>query len=44
MEYRHISYGVESAIKSIDKRRKGELRSLKTSFQKLNKALLNGVD
>ena len=44
MEYRHISYGVDSALNYIDKRRKGEIVSLKTSFAKLNKALMAGID
>jgi archaellum biogenesis ATPase FlaH len=44
MEYRHISYGANSALNYIDKRRKGEIVSLKTSFKKLNKALMAGID
>jgi hypothetical protein len=44
MEYRHISYGVDAAIKQIQDRKDGKMKSLKTSFNKLNKALMNGVD
>ena len=44
LEVKHISSGVDSTISYISKLRKGEITSLKTSFSKLNKALLNGVD
>lgn len=44
LEVRHISHGVDATTKYITKLRSGEIKSLKTSFKKLNKALLNGVD
>jgi len=44
LEVRHISSGIDSTIDYINKLRTGRIKSLKTSFSKLNKALLNGVD
>ncbi len=44
LEVRHISQGVASTVSYIDSLRSGKIKSLKTSFAKLNKALLNGVD
>lgn len=41
---RHISAAVTSAKDFIDKRRKGQIKSLKTSKKKLNDALLDGLD
>jgi hypothetical protein len=39
-----ISEGVNKALRYIDERRKGNLKSLRTSFKKLNHALLEGID
>jgi replicative DNA helicase len=36
--------GADRAIEYIKKRQSGEITSLKTSFEKFNKAILNGVD
>jgi len=44
MEYRHIDYGIDSTIEYIRKRKSGEIKSLKTSFKKLNNALMGGID
>lgn len=44
LKVRHISHGVDSTKTYIERLRSGEVKSLKTSFPKLNKALLNGVD
>lgn len=44
LKVRPIKTAVKSAIDYVHKRRSGELTSLKTSFVKLNNALLNGVD
>lgn len=44
MEIKHISFGAKKARDYIDKRRSGEERSLKTSFERLNSTLLNGID
>ena len=44
LEFKHISTGVTKTLEYIDKRRKGEEKSLKTSFSKLNKVLLGGID
>lgn len=41
---KHISEGVVEAKKYIYKRKIGEERSLQTSFKKLNKALMDGLD
>jgi hypothetical protein len=41
---KHIATAVEETIDYINKRRKGELTSLKTSLPKFNNALLNGVE
>lgn len=40
----HISDKVEQTIDFIEKRYKGEISSLKTGLNKLDKALLNGLD
>ena len=44
LKVRSIKEGVKSTLKYIKARRDGELTSLKTSFSKLNLALLNGID
>lgn len=44
LEYNHLSKGAHTALEFIDMRRKGMAPSLKTSFRKLNSALLNGID
>lgn len=44
LNVRHISYGANVTADYITKLRTGEIKSLKTSFSKLNKALLNGID
>lgn len=42
--YRHISSGVNSTIEYVKARKEGRVKSLKTSFNKLNNNLLGGVD
>lgn len=44
LKVKSIKEGARSTLSLIDKRRKGELTSLRTSFGKLNRALLDGVD
>lgn len=44
MEIKHISYGAKKAREYIEKRRNGEEKSLKTSFERLNRTFLNGID
>mgnify|MGYP003474255180 CR=1 FL=1 len=44
LKIKTIKEGAASTLSLIDRRRRGELTSLRTSFEKLNKALLNGVD
>jgi hypothetical protein len=44
LNVRHISYAAGSSKSFIDKLRKGEIKSLKTSKEKLNKTFLNGFD
>jgi hypothetical protein len=44
LNVRHISHGADVTAEYITKLRTGEIKSLKTSFSKLNKALLNGID
>lgn len=41
---KHIGVAVDDALNYIDGRRKGKIKSLKTSLPKLNKALLDGID
>lgn len=40
----HISKAVNTAIKYIEGRRSGHIKSLQTSFKKLNSALLDGIE
>lgn len=44
LNYKHISNGVDSTLSFIQRRRMGEEPSLVTSFNKLNEALLDGID
>lgn len=44
LPYKHVSDAVAQALEYMDGRRKGTVKSLKTSFPKLNKALLAGVE
>ncbi len=44
LKVKSIKEGVSSTLRYIKARREGELSSLKTSFTKLNQALLNGID
>lgn len=44
LRVRPISEGVKKAILYIENRKNGKLRSLVTSFKKLNNALLEGID
>lgn len=44
LSVRHISFAASSSKIFIDKLRKGEIKSLKTSKQKFNKTFLNGID
>lgn len=44
LPYRHISYAVDKATAYINKRRKGEERSLKTGTHKLDGATLDGFE
>ncbi len=41
---RHISHAVNTAISYIEGRRSGNIRSLQTSFKKLNRYLLDGIE
>jgi hypothetical protein len=44
MSYKPIAYAVDKTIKYIDGRRKGEIKSLKTSHKKLNSVTLQGFE
>jgi len=44
LSYRHISHAVEKFINYVDGRRKGVIKSLKTSLPKLNKTTMDGFD
>ena len=44
MIYRHISHAAKQAANYIDGRRKGNIKSLKVSHDKLNTALLDGFE
>jgi hypothetical protein len=44
MKYSHISKGVELTRKAIADRKNGVVRSLKTSKENFNSALMNGID
>lgn len=41
---KHIATAVDEAIDYVNRRRKGEITSLKTSLPKFNASLLNGVE
>ena len=41
---KHAGVALDDAIAYMDKRRKGEVKSLDTGFPKLNKAFLGGLD
>lgn len=44
LEFKHISEGVVSAKKYIADRKSGKEKSLRTSFNKLNKVFMDGLD
>jgi len=44
LEVRHISKGAELTEKYIERRRRGEITSLKTSKPKFNATFMNGID
>lgn len=44
LNVRHISYAASSSKAFINKLRKGEIKSLKTSKPKFNQTFLNGFD
>lgn len=44
LKYHHISEGARKTLKTIVDRKSGELKSLKTSKEALNKALMDGID
>lgn len=44
LTFSHISKSVKDALEYVDGRRKGEIVSLKTGFNKLDKTLLNGIE
>jgi len=44
LDFRHISYAGQQALEYIDGRRKGLIKSLKTSHEKLNKRTLGGFE
>lgn len=44
MKYFHISKGVELTKKAIKERKEGTVKSLRTSKETFNKALMNGID
>lgn len=44
LEYRHISHAANQALEYIDGRRKGTIKSLKTSHEKLNQQTLGGFE
>jgi replicative DNA helicase len=44
LEYRHIEHPTKEALKYIDSRRKGIIKSLKTRWRKFNKACNGGIE
>jgi len=44
LTYRHISHAVNTSIGYIEGRRNGTIKSLQTSFPKLNRSLLDGIE
>jgi replicative DNA helicase len=44
LSFNHISHGVDKTLDYINDLRTGKIKSLKTSKEKLNKTILNGID
>jgi replicative DNA helicase len=44
LTFNHISKSVNEALSYVDGRRKGQIKSLATGFEKLDKVLLNGIE
>lgn len=44
LEYRHIEHPTKEALKYIDSRRKGTVKSLKTRWRKFNRACNGGIE
>jgi len=44
LEYRHIEHPTKEALKYIDSRRKGTVKSLKTRWKKFNRACNGGIE
>ena len=43
MDFKHIGKSIEDFMSTVDGRRKGTIRSLRTSLNKLNKHTMNGI-